>query len=108
MICNIKKSSSRLKRTVLLNQDISSYNSGTIDIKTVSDNWANLTLDNFALTLTSGVAGYSPSGSFTWRDAYLNISYDATTGILTYPQSIIGTSGGYCGLVYNIVLYEII
>lgn len=108
MICNIKKGNKKLKRTVITEQPINSLNSGTIDVKEYTSNWGNLTLDNFALVPTTVIQGYSPLGSFQWKSIALSMTYDASTGTLTYSSATLGTPGGYCSLSYEIVLYETI
>lgn len=69
---------------------ISGGDSSTLSV-TSYDGYENLTVDNFIVAIISGTTTrrwttYGHSGTYTSGAGYINLSYDATTGILTMTQ----------------------
>lgn len=76
----------------------------TFDITQYSDNWANLTIDNFACT-DVGTGGYA-NNKFNWSGASITMSYNASTGVLSTSACAFGTPGGYVQATANVYLFE--
>ena len=78
----------------------------TFDITQYSDNWANLTVDNFAcINVVTG--GYANNNQrFNWTSAGITMSYNATTGVLSTSACAFGTPGGYVQATGSLYLFE--
>ena len=84
----------------------SSKPSYTYDIKKLTDNYANLTQNNF-FTEFSGIEGVTSSN--TWANTAVSIEkkYDSNTGILTISINYWTSAGGYCVRISGLAIYMI-